>query len=252
MGNWSLFTTDNASNTPGSGSGTGTAAIVSPPPTPTDGTGSVQLATGPNHGDESAQLRDSGESGTAIDALTTLSYSTYVTASNDSPPSQDTFLKLYLSNGDQIIFEPIFSDGNDVVNPNGSQPAPAFNTWQNWDLLKGMWYSDLGNFGTGPGSNSVSWQTIEADEGAGVTIVNPGPGPLGGVRIAAGFASATDNFNVYVDDFSIGTAAGTTTYNFDPAAVSAVPLPKSAWAGLALMCGVGLVRGAKRMRAQTA
>ncbi|HZZ44119.1 MAG TPA: hypothetical protein VFE58_14375 [Tepidisphaeraceae bacterium] len=252
MGNWSLFTTDNASNTPGSGSGTGTAAIGTAPVVQTDGSGSVQLATGPNHGDESAQLRDSGEAGTLLTALTTLSYSTYTTASNGGTPpgvsvSQDTYLKFYLSNGDEIIFEPTYGDGGDVANPNGSQAVPAFDTWQNWDLLKGMWYSDNGDFGTGPGSNSVSWQTIIADEGSGVTIVNPSS-TLGGVRIAVGFASAGNDFNSYVDDFTIGTAAGSATYNFEPDSVTAVPLPASAWSGLALLSGLALFGGVKRLR----
>ncbi len=131
---------------------------------------------------------------------------------------------------DRLIFEPTYGDGHDVVNPNGNQPSPAFNTWQTWDLLKGMWYSD--NFG-GPGAAALSWSQILADEGLNAVIVSyPG---VGDIRIAAGFASPTDNFDVNVDAFSIGTAAGSTTYDFDPTA--AVPESSS----IAIWGLVGLV-----------
>jgi hypothetical protein len=50
---------------------------------------------------------------------------------------------------------------------------------------------------------------------------------LGGLRVIFGWASLEDNFNGYVDNFSIGTEAGTTTYDFE------VPEP-------ATMCLLGL------------
>ncbi len=240
MGAWSLVATQDNSNAPG---GHGTADIVSGPATPPLGTGSAHLATASGYGGESAQLNYSGATGININDLTTLSYSTYCTASNDSPPSQDTYLTMYIntsgdSNGsydDRLIFEPIYSDGGDVVNPNGNQPAPAFDTWQNWNLLQGMWYSD--NYG-GPGSNALSWSQILADEGANAVVVSyPG---IGDIRIAAGFASPTDNFDVNVDAFSIGTASGTTTYNFDP-----VPEPTSL--GLLMLGGLPLLRRRRHM-----
>ena len=59
------------------------------------------------------------------------------------------------------------------------------------------------------------------------------------LRLAKG--SPTDNFAVNVDAFSIGTAAGTTTYNFDPNP-AAVPLPATAWGGMALMGLLGVAR----------
>ncbi len=49
------------------------------------------------------------------------------------------------------------------------------------------------------------------------------PTGLGGIRFGVGFASPEDNFNAYVDAFTIGTGATSTTYNFEAAA--ATPLP---------------------------
>ena len=250
MGNWSLFTTD-ASIIPGTGSATDTAAIVTGPSDPnTDGSGSVLLATGPGNGDHSAQLRDSTDwVGTKVSDLTTLSYSTYVTASNQSPPSQDSWLDIYIDNNndgvydDRLVFEPIYSDGGDVTNPNGPEAVPAFDTWQTWDLLKGMWYSD--NFG-GPGANALTWSQILTDEGPDATIVDDTPDGLGGIRFTVGEGSTTDNFSVNVDDFTIGTASNTVKYNFEPGA--AVPLPASVWSGIALLGGLGLIGGYKRLR----
>jgi hypothetical protein len=253
MGNWSLFTTDNANyGTPGGGSGTGTAQINSNQPDPNivPAAGSVQLATGANHGDESAQLRDAGDwVGTKLSALTTLSYDTYATASNETPPavSQDTFFILYVSNGDRLVFEPIYSDGHDVTNPNGAQATPALNTWQSWNLLKGMWYSD--NFG-GPGDQALSWTQILADEGANATIADDTSHGLGGIRFTVGEGSATDNFNVFVDNFAIGTAAGTSTYDFEPSA--AAPLPATAWTSLGLLGGLAAFGASKQLRKRIA
>jgi hypothetical protein len=48
----------------------------------------------------------------------------------------------------------------------------------------------------------------------------------GGLRLTAGFASPDDTFTTYVDNVTIGTASGTTTYDFEP---GAVPEPSS-WA----------------------
>jgi len=251
MGNWSLFTTDNANyGTPGGGSGTGTAAISAGP---AGSGGGAELATGPGHGDESAQLRNATDwVGTNINDLTTLSYSTYATASNATPPSasQDSFFIMYLANGDRLFFEPIYGDGGDVVNPNGNQPAPVLNTLQSWDLLKGMWYSD--NYG-GPGSGALSWSAMLAlENAAGSTTIVNAPAGLGGLRITVGEASTTDNFDVFIDNFSIGTETSTKTYVFGPDVGSPVPLPASAGMGLVMLAGLGAVFAFRKRMARKA
>lgn len=247
MGNWSLFTTDTNYGTPGGGHGT--ADMVSGPAPAPLGAGSAHLATASGYGDESAQLRDSGDwVGTNINSLTTLSYSTYCTASNAPPPtvSQDTFFVLYVNNSnatadgggtDRLLFEPIYSDGNDVTNPSGNEAVPALNKWQNWDLLKGMWYSD--QFG-GPGSAALTWSQILADEGPNATIADDTADGLGGIRFTAGEGDSGDNFNVSIDDFSIGLPGRTTSYDFDPS-----PAPEPASIGLLGLGALGLVRRRK-------
>ncbi len=223
MDGWAFYKTDTSVTY---GAGDATAEMVNGPSTPPLGTGSAHFNTG-SDGFQSAQLRNSDWAGTVLSDLTSLAYSTYATAWNGS---QLPYLTLWLSNGDRLWFEPDYSS----TNFGRGQAAPTLNSWQSWDALGGYWYSD--NF-FGPGSGAVTWSTILAAEGAGVTLVND-PAGRGGIRIASGFASSGDMFDANVDAFTIGTAAGTTTYNFElsPAATpdggSTVMLLGSALTGL--------------------
>ena len=117
------------------------------------------------------------------------------------------------------------------------------NQWQTWDARNASsgWYDDRGTHGAGPGSDSVSLATLLAnlasDGYTNATIYNPSA-TLGGVRLATGFASPQDVFNTYVDNFSIGTSDGVTTYDFEPGA--AVPEPSSVvLGGASLALGLG-------------
>jgi hypothetical protein len=246
MNGWSFYSTDSSGTL---NTGSATTGLVTGPATPPLGTGCAQLMTGTGAGDGSAQLRNTSWAGTQLSTITTLSYSTYMTAWN-GPGGQDTYLTLYLnttgvgsSYNDRLFFEPIYSAagaGNGNLNV---QATPTLNVWQTWNLLTGMWYSDNGTpdsgvnptHANGPGDNAI---TLSAYLAAfpNATIVNPDTG-VGGIRIAAGFASPGENFDDYVDNFSIGTAAGTTTYNFDPA--PAVPEPSTIIAGASLLVPLG-------------
>lgn len=202
---WTTHSTDSSGIV-----GTGTASVnfVAGPATPPLQTGSVNLATGPGAGDGSAQLRYGGAAGTRVDQLTALSYSTYATAWNGQ---QLPYLTLWLdldgngSRDDRLHFEPDYT-----------APA-ALNTWQTWNALSGQWYSDNE---AGPGSNTISLAQYLALPGtANATIINDAFQSIGGIRLTTGFASDTDTFNTYIDNFTIGTAGGTTTFDFEPAAV---------------------------------
>ncbi len=210
LNGWAFNTTDN-NGTVGLGSGTGD--FVTGPATPPIGTGSAHLQTPAGGGDQSVQLRNTSWAGTSLSALTSLSYSTYATSWNGQ---QLPYLTLYLDTDgvpgydDRLHFEPTYSDG-----PNPGTEAQG--TWQTWDALNGKWYADSQG---GQSINDVFSLTDYANFSTAV-IVNAAPG-LGGIRLTSGFASDTDNFNTNVDNFTIGTAAGTTTYNFEPA-TTAVP-----------------------------
>lgn len=241
---WTLYETGVYDNAPASNGGS--ANFVNGPGTPPLGTGSAHLQTGAGFGDSSVQLRNDSWAGVLISSLTALSYSTYGSAWNGQ---QMTYLTLYLdldgdgtydSNfDDRLHFEPDYSSagaGNGNPSP---QPAPVLGQWQEWNLLTGMWYSDtLG----GPGSNAITLGTYTAANPT-AQIVNP-TGSFGGIRITSGFASDTDNFNMYVDAFTIGTGRGITVYDFElQDAATAVPEPASM-----LLLGSGLAAVAARRR----
>jgi len=237
MNGWTIYTTDNV-GTLNTGSGTGN--FVTGPATPPLGVGSGHLMTPSGGGDQSVQFRNIGFAGTKIADLTTLGYSTYATAYNGS---QLPFLNLSLSTGDRLWFEPVYSAagaGNGNPNP---QADPALNSWQHWDALNGMWYSDNS---AGPGSNAITLAQYLAIPGnANATIVDAAPG-IGGIRLASGFASPGDDFDTNIDNFSIGTAAGTTTFDFEP---TAVPELSSFAFGSVLFGLVGVAYGYRRLTA---
>ncbi len=237
---WTFYSTDNV-GTLNAGSSTG--QMVLGPATPPLGTGSANLMTSPGNGDESEQLRSTSWAGTKLSDLTTLSYSTYATSFNGQ---QLPFVNLYLdvtggtTFNDRLWFEPTYSEagaGNGNASP---QPNVAQNTWQSWDMLTGMWYSDSGTPNSvvfpadpnGPGDHAITLSTFLAAY-PNARIVNPSPG-VGGIRIASGFASPSDNFNTNVDAFAIGTALdGTTTYNFETPEPGTIVLASLGLFGLA-------------------
>jgi hypothetical protein len=225
MGGWAFYKTDTGVNY---GAGDAVAEMVNGPATPPLGTGSAHFNTG-SDGFQSAQLRNSSWAGTLLSDITSLSYSTYVTSWNGQ---QAPFLNIYLSNGDKLWFEPDYSSagaGNGNPNP---QPSPTTGAWQTWDALDGMWYSDVIS---GPGSNAKTWTAILALLPSGVTIAN---NAMGGIRFGSGFASSSDLFDTNIDAFTIGTAAESTTYDFELNA-AAVPEPASmlVWSLLAVTVG---------------
>jgi hypothetical protein len=239
MNGWSFYTTDSSGLI--TNPGTGTGDFVTGPATPPLPVGSAHLQTGAGQGDGSVQLRTNAFSGTLLASITSLSYSTYATSFNGA---QLPYLTLWIDTNndgvkdDRIWFEPDYSNG--TYGPNNPFPAQgpvALNTWQTWDTLNGMWYNDNGP--SGPGADAITLAQYEAANPT-ATIVGDSGQNIGGFRIATGFASAGDNFNTYVDNLTFGTAAGTTTFNFEPA--SPVPLPASVWGGLALVAGFGIVR----------
>ncbi|HWB53659.1 MAG TPA: hypothetical protein VG722_05680, partial [Tepidisphaeraceae bacterium] len=69
------------------------------------------------------------------------------------------------------------------------------------------------------------------------------------VSVEMGMGSYQPSQTGYFDDVAInGTAQPDTTYNFEPVGV---PLPASAWSGLALLGGLGLFNCVKRRSMQS-
>jgi hypothetical protein len=226
---WSIFGTLANSNTPG---GDGTFNFVAGPASPPLGTGSVHLNTG-SSGEQTVQMRTSAWSGTPLSALTALGYSTYGTSWNGGMGGgQMTYLTLYidldgnLGNGfeDRIFFEPEYSRAG-YGNPfnTSPQPAPALGVWQTWDCLHGMWYGE-NDFGPGADARPLSMY-LALHPTARLVEQSPTQAPVhgqGSIRIAAGFASPGDVFDVNVDNFRISTSSSSAIYNFDPLAFPCV------------------------------
>jgi hypothetical protein len=133
-----------------------------------------------------------------------------------------------------LTFEPTYtSDVN----------QPVLDTWQTWDVLAGKFYSD--NEGAPSLADTFTLQSYILEHPLATIIDDLGHGGIGGFRINSGFASG-DAFDTNVDQIKFGTAAaGTTTYDFEPDSATpagpAAPLPTTAYAGLALLAGVGIV-----------
>lgn len=245
MNGWTIYTT-NSSGALNTGSGIGD--FVTGPATPPLGTGSAHLQTPSGGGDQSVQFRNIGWAGTRVDTLTELSYSTYASAWNGQ---QLPYLTIWLDTDgiagtdDRLWFEPDYSSagaGNGNPNP---QPNAALGTWQTWDALGGMWYSDDH---AGPGSNAITlsaYLTLEPN----ATIVDAVPGTVGGIRITSGFASAADSFNANIDEFTIGTSVSSITYDFEPAAVpEASPMLLGGLAASVAGLGLGARRAIAKLR----
>jgi hypothetical protein len=222
LGNWSFDNRDG--NGIVGANPTATGSFVTGPSSPPLGTGSANLATGngTTGGDGAAELRNTGYSGVALSSITALGYSTYATQNNGQ---QFPYLGLTISTtggtaaDDILFFEPPYqqpSTGNPSL-PN--QGATALNIWQSWNALTGGWWDNNGTFNPGTGVDSLSDFLALFPN---TTIVNAASG-LGGVRFDVGFASPGDQFNGYIDAFTIGINGSNTTFDFEPAA--ATPLP---------------------------
>lgn len=240
MNGW-LATATDGSNTPGTNP-YGSADFVNGPLTPPLGVGSLNLSTGDgtNGGDLSAQARYSGATGVLMSSITALGYSTYITSNNGQ---QAPYLTIYVSTtggatyDDRFFFEPPYSTGT----------SPSLGTWATWNPFTSKgWYDDNGTAGSAPGDNStVTLATLLAAlPNARITLAGNG---LGGIRLAVGFASDTDVFNTNIDNFQLGVAGVTTTFDFEPGA--AVPEPSSIVAGAtSLLIGLGAY-ARRRLRA---
>lgn len=247
MNGWSFVSFDGGFNPVSSGSPYfATGQMVPGPAGQPLGSGSAQLETNSGHGDGAVDLETDNFDGMSLSALNSLSYSAYSAVNNGQ---QFPYLIVGISTtggttaDDFLEYEP----------PYDPNQATSMNTWQSWNALDGGWYDENGTDSSSPSDAGVVSLAALISFFPDATIADLGtqfPG-FGGINLQVGFASSGDDFNGYVDAFSIGTAAaGTTTANFDPA--PSAPLPASAWSGLVLLGGFGAFSGIKRLRKQVA
>jgi hypothetical protein len=182
---------------------TGSGAYVAGPATPPLGTGSAQLtvnATG------RVILLTPTYTGTRFADITTLSYSTYVSAGN--PASTAPVLQL---NVDYNLTDVITSwQGRLTFEPYMSGTVTQ-DVWQTWNPLQGKWYASAAPGNTVcPQNSPCTWsQVLAAFPNAGINANVPG------VQFRAGGPWAP-GFTGHVDAFTIGVGNAFTTFDFEP------------------------------------
>jgi len=248
MGNWAFDNRD-ANGVVGANP-TASGSMVTGPATPPLGVGSANLATGngTTGGDGASELRTTGYAGDPLSSITALSYSTYQTQNNGQ---QFPYLRLTISTtgigpaDDIVFFEPPYqtpTSGNPSL-PN--QGDTALNTWQTWNAFTGGWWDNQTGAlpcNANPGTGVQSLAFIEACYPN--ALIEDATSGLGAIGFDVGFASATDQFNGYVDNFTIGINSANTTFDFEP---GAVPEPSTiSVLGLGLLA-LGLMRRKRRI-----
>jgi hypothetical protein len=209
------------------------------------GTGSAELSTTVGGGGGGVGITTGSLDGTLLSSINSLSYSAYSSANNGQ---QFPYLALNVNlnvggvagagGQDTLFFEPPYqtpaAGGPGVVN----QGATVMNQWQSWNALEGSFWDNNGTLGQG-GYNGVGTLAAYLAQFPDATIADSGApySMIDGVTLQVGFGSDGETFTGYVDGVTIGTAAGTTTYDFEPA--TPVPEASTMIAGILLLLPFG-------------
>jgi hypothetical protein len=251
MNGWAFGSFDGNFNPVNSGPYAGTAQMTTGPATPPLGTGSAHLATNPGFGDGAEIITTNNFNGTSLSAITTLSYWAYMASNGPVNNQQFPYLEVAIStdgnpiqpdgsNLDFITFEPPYQQ-HSTGNPSLPDQGPTvLNEWQPWNAQEGGWYD--GTIG-GDGGDNVQPLSAFISAYPDATIADPSaavPG-FGGLSLQVGFADSTSVFDGNVDDVTLGTAGGSTTYDFEPAAV-----PEPASVGLLVAGSAALLMRRRR------
>ena len=188
--------------------------FVTGPGTPPAGTGSAELAT-PNTGDGYALVLPD-YAGTRLDAITTLSYSTYrqsVDAGNNLAIALQFNADYDLTDDatgymGRIVFEPYQTSSGSVVQ----------NQWQTWNALSGKWWGTKSTVTKG-GLSGVSNPCVQATPCTLSELLTDFPNigvstSQGAIVLKAG--SGWPGFRGNVDKLAIGVSGVTTTFDFEP------------------------------------
>jgi hypothetical protein len=209
----------------------GSVTFVNGPGTPPRGVGSLRLMTNPNpgppytHGDGSAQMRNTKYGNVLLKDVTALNYYAYHTfVAGSTNQQQWPYLALdvactgcsnnppTITNTDRLFFEPPYQAPGTGGLTCAHQALTASDNWQQWDALSGCWWDNGGELGGGGTDTRPLSDFIALHLDA--RIYNPNG--VGGVRLAVGFASPTDQFDGNVDMFTIGVNGNSTSYDFEP------------------------------------
>lgn len=203
---------------------TGRQEIATDSDVPLIGRGSVEFRIGDNP-DTFVAIRNAGYHNVKLSDLTEFSYSTYIERSKIAQAPYAILNVDVNSDGkldDLLFFRPLYQDGSyNTSLP--QQPKIALKTWQQWDALSGGWWSLEGYVDATPAAGVKPLSTY-IEKYPDARIVNAEDGE-GGVRIAVGCRTSSDNFVGYVDNITIGVGGEGITYNFEPTGRPATPAP---------------------------
>jgi len=140
---------------------------------------------------------------TALSTITALSYWTYTDNATTAPTLQ---MEINPGNTTGTDAGVTYSTLNFEPYLNPGEQSLAANTWQTWNVLSGkVWGTHLTGAPNGPG---LTWSNFLATYPKATII-----GGFG-VNVGSSWSAMTGE----ADALTIGTSAGTTTYNFEPSA----------------------------------
>lgn len=205
LNKWFMYndTNDTVDNTLGS--------FVSGPATPPKGVGSIEFMLGVSPMDRK-NIATFQFSGMALASVTTMSYSAY-SHSGVAGPNESPFLNFNVDfSGSSSAFQRRLVY---VPSVNGSVPQDTWNTYDAIDSGNALWtwsgYAANGNKWPDNDTNQYrTWSSIMT------AFPNARLLPVGGwLGIRVGEPGPVD-YTADVDAFTIGTASGSTTYDFEP------------------------------------
>ena len=177
--------------------GLGGVGLVFGPATPPLGVGSLQMAV--TGAADHWSVYNYDHTGTRLSDITALGYSTYTDNTTTAP-----ILQIEINPGNTTGTDAGVTYSRSNFEPYLQTAGVTPNTWQLWNALSGeVWGTHL----TGaPNSSPLSWSNFLA------TYPNATITGGVGVNVGSGWSAMTGE----TDALTIGTAAQTTTYNFEP------------------------------------
>jgi hypothetical protein len=165
------------------------------------------------------RFRNGQYSGTLLSTLTELSYQTYVEA-RDTIADIHFLVVLVDINGDgtaehNLVFDPRYQNPKFIKGLMPDQGITKEQVWQKWDALHGGWFFG-GDAITDPDHSGPFFtlgEYLSLYPNAAIRNDAAKGGPA--IRVTAGGVVFNPNFYGSIDDFKIGIAGKTTSYDFE-------------------------------------